>query len=213
MIFDRGIPRKYQRSIDDAFTTILDKGDDQHRRVITAILDSKMLVRVGPVAKTNASGRTGLISPVATNARLITERLSLRDAFGDIYIFIAEETIDTGGQRGCEGTFVHEGQHAWDFAEAISSYSNRDYNPIGVTDPSLFDLELAAHETAGRYMLRIGKEDYLQEGIDLMILGRNADGTYFLHDAGIRQRLDESYGLQEDGNIGPTAFQLMGIIV
>lgn len=213
MIFERNLKKTYRQSIEDAFATILDKGDDQHKLLIKSLMGADMLVRVGPVAHTNASGRTGLISPVATNARLMTERLNTREALGEIYIFIAEETIDTGGQRGCEGTFVHEGQHAWDFAEAISSYSNRDYNPIGVTDPSLFDLELAAHQTAGRYMLRIGRDDYLQEGIDLMILGRSADGTYFLNDAGIRQRLDESYGLQEDGNIGPTAFQLMGIIV
>jgi len=62
-------------------------------------------------------------------------------------------------------------------------------------------------------MLRIGKDDYLQEGLDLMILGRNADGTYFVNEAGIRQRLNESYGLQEDGNIGPRAFHLLGIVV
>jgi len=213
MIFEKGIAKKYRQSIDDAFATILDKGDDHHKRVMKAIIDSDMLVRVGPVAQTNASGRTGLIGPVVTNARLVTERLTMRDAFAEIYIFIAEETIDTGGQRGCEGTFVHEGQHAWDFAEAISTYSNRDYNPIGVTDPSLYELEWAAHQTAGRYMLRIGKDDYLQEGLDLMILGRRPDGSCFVNDDGIRQRLNESYGLQEDGNIGPTAFHLLGIVV
>lgn len=213
MRFDRGIAKKYRQSIDDAFETILDKGDEQHKRVLNAIIESGMLVAVGPVAQRNASGQTFLRNSVATNARLLTERLSLEDALREICIFIAEETIDTGGQRGCEGTFVHEGQHAYDFAESLASYSNRDMNPIGVLNPSLFELEWAAHQTAGRYMLRIGKQEYLDEGIDLMILGRSPDGTYFVSDEGIRKRLNDSYGMQEHGNTGPTAFQMMGIVV
>jgi len=213
MKFAKKVGEKYRRSIDEAFATILDRGDDQHKRVMQAIVDSEMLVEVGPVAERNASGQTFLVNPVVTNARLLKDRLSREDALREVCIFIAEETIDTGGQRGCEGTFVHEGQHAFDFAEAISSYSNRDVNPIGVSDPSLYELEWAAHQTAGRYMLRINKQEYLDEGLDLMMLGRNADGTYFVDDGGIRKRLNDSYGLQEDGNTGPTAFQIMGIVV
>jgi hypothetical protein len=213
MRFDNGIASKYRKSIDDAFGTILDKGDDQHKRVMNAIIESEMRVEVGPVEQRNASGQTFLPNPVRANARLLTERLSLQDALREICIFIAEETIDTGGQRGCEGTFVHEGQHAYDFADAISSYSNRDMNPIGVSNPSLYELELAAHQTAGRYMLLINKQEYLDEGIDLMILGRTDEGTYFVNDDGIRRRLNDSYGLQENGNTGPTAFQIVGIVV
>ncbi|MFL6374843.1 MAG: hypothetical protein ACJ73D_09270, partial [Pyrinomonadaceae bacterium] len=213
MIFENGIDTKYRRSVDDAFATILDKGDEQHKRVMNAIIGSGMRVQVGPVEQRNASGQTFVPNPVRANARLLTERLSLEDAFREICIFIAEETIDTGGQRGCEGTFVHEGQHAFDFAEAISSYSNRDVNPLAVSNPSLYELEWAAHQTAGRYMLLINKQEYLDEGLDLMILGRNSDGTYLVNDDGIRQRLNDSYGLQENGNVGPTAFQIMGIIV
>ena len=213
MRFDSGIANKYRKSIDDAFATILDKGDEQHQRVMNAIIDSETLVQVGPVAQRNASGQTFVPNPVRANARLLTSRLSLEDALHEVCIFIAEETIDTGGQRGCEGTFVHEGQHAYDFADAISSYSNRDVNPLAVSDPSLYQLEWAAHQTAGRYMLRINKQEYLDEGIDLMILGRKDDGTYFLNDDGIRKRLKDSYGLQPDGKTGPTAFQIMGIVV
>ena len=47
----------------------------------------------------------------------------------------------------------------------------------------------------------------------MMILGRKDDGTYFVDDDGIRKRLNDSYGLQENGNTGPTAFQMMGIVV
>jgi hypothetical protein len=100
-----------------------------------------MLIRVGPVSKINASGVTGLIDAGDTNDRIEDERLSLREAFDEIYIAIAEETIDTGGQRGCEGTFIHEGRHAFDFARTIESFSDADVNPLSLFDPTLYDLE------------------------------------------------------------------------
>src|SRR5438128_8130773 len=132
MKFDKGIAKKYRESVEDAFQTILDKGNDLHREVMNDILESQMLVRVKPVAEINASGITGLIDARKTNARLASQRPDRREAFGEIYIAIANETIDTGFQRGCEGTFVHEGRHAYDFAETINSLSNADVNPLSV---------------------------------------------------------------------------------
>jgi hypothetical protein len=211
--FDRGIPKKYRRSIDAAFETILEKGDEQHRRVLTAIIDSKMLVQVEPVSRVIASGRTGLANAIRTNAKMLMDRMDLRDALGQVYITIAEETIDTGGQRGCEGTFVHEGQHAYDFAQTIESLSNADLNPIGVFNPSLYELEWEAHKTAGNYLLCVGEQEYIDEGLGLMILGRAADGTCFVDDDGIRRRLRESYGLELGANQGALASEMMGIIV
>ena len=89
---------------------------------------------------------TGVINPIKTNYKMATERISLREALGEIYIAIAEETIDTGGQRGCEGTFVHEGRHAYDFSQTLESLSNADINPIGIFDPTLYELEWEAHK-------------------------------------------------------------------
>lgn len=211
MNFDKGIDKKYRQSVEDAFATIGDKGNDLQKYVMHEIMESKMLVRVKPVSEINASGITGAISAIKTNFRLASERLSLRDAFAEICISIAEETIDTGGQRGCEGTFVHEGRHAYDFAQTISSISNRDVNPLGVFNPTLYDLEWEAHQTAGKYMLQINKQEYLDEGLGLMILGQNADGSYFVNDDGIRQRLRDSYGLAFDGNQGSLASEMIGI--
>ena len=213
MKFDKGIKKKYRQSVEDAFKTILEYGDDQHREVLDEIIASDMLVRVLPVSELNASGNTGLISSISTNARLLSERMSLRDALSEIRIAIAEETIDTGGQRGCEGTFVHEGQHAYDFATTLSSLSNRDVNPLGVFDPTLYELEWAAHQTAGKYMLQINKQEYLDEGVQLMILGLGENGQCFVSDDGIKQRLRDSYGLALDADQGPTASQMMGIRV
>ena len=213
MKFDRGIDKKYRQSVEDAIATILEKGNDHHKYVMNEIMESKMLIRVKPVKKINASGITGLINSIKTNIRMARERLSLRDALGEIYIAIAEETIDTGGQRGCEGTFVHEGRHAYDFAQTLESLSNADINPIGIFNPTLYELEWEAHKTAGDYMLCIDKPEYLDEGLQLMILGHAADGACCVNDDGIRQRLRDSYGLAIDANQGSLASEMMGIRV
>lgn len=211
MKFESGIAKKYRKSIEDAFETILDKGNESHREIAEHILESKMLVRVGPVSKINASGITGLIDAGDTNERIEDERMSLREAFDEIYIAIAEETIDTGGQRGCEGTFVHEGRHAFDFARTIESFSDADVNPLSLFDPTLYELEWEAHRTSGEYMLCVSRDEYLEEGIQLMILGHETERGCFLSEEGIGCRLRDSYGLTPDANPGPRASELLGL--
>src|SRR5829696_4821128 len=174
MKFDKGIKKKYRKSIEDAFATILDKGNFFHRELIETIVDSEMLICVFPVSKVNASGITGVISARKTNDKIESEILSLREAFDEVFITIAEETIDTGGQRGCEGTFVHEGRHAYDFAQTIESFSDADVNPLSLFDPSLYELEWEAHKTSGEYMMCVSLDEYIEEGIQLMILGNSA---------------------------------------
>ncbi|MBL8183170.1 MAG: hypothetical protein JNL64_16370, partial [Blastocatellia bacterium] len=151
MRFDDNIDEKYRQSVSKAFATIIAKGNEHHRHVMNEIMESDLLIRVQPVSEINASGITGVISAIQTNYKLATERLSLREALGEIYIAIAEETIDTGGQRGCEGTFVHEGQHAFDFAQTLESLSNKDMNLLGQFNPTLYEMELAAHKTSAEY--------------------------------------------------------------
>jgi hypothetical protein len=131
---------------------------------------------------------------------------------GEVYIAIAEETIDTGGQRGCEGTFVHEGRHAYDFARVIESYSDADVNPLSIFDPTLYELELEAHKISGDYMLCVDRPEYIDEGLGLMILGRkDAIEPCYVDDTGIHKRLCDSYGLTPDGNQGPRASELLGL--
>jgi hypothetical protein len=211
MKFDRGIAKKYRQSVEDAFDVIVSKGNDLQKDIASHILDSQMLVRVRPVKEINASGVTGLIDARDTNNKIADERLSIRDALSEIYIAIAEETIDTGGQRGCEGTFVHEGRHAYDFAQTISSFSDSDINPLSVFDPTLYELELEAHRISGDYMLCIALDEYIEEGVGLMILGRDVERGCFLNEAGIHQRLSESYGLDAMNNPGPRASELLGL--
>lgn len=211
MRFDEGISAKYRRSIEAALRTIFDKGNEFHREMIGAIIESEMLVYVRPVSKIRASGVTGLNNWFATSFKIQTERLNLREALGEVFITIAVETIDTGGQRGCEGTFVHEGRHALDFAQTISSFSDSDMHRLSVFDPTVYELEWEAHKTSGDYMLQINRDEYLQEGLDLMILERGADGGIFVSDAGIRRRLRESYGLEENGNRGKSVSEMFGL--
>jgi hypothetical protein len=59
-------------------------------------------------------------------------------------------------------------------------------------------------------MLKINRDEYLQEGLDLMILGKNENGFYLNHE-GIRRRLRESYGLDENGNQGKLASEMLGL--
>ncbi|MGH9820347.1 MAG: hypothetical protein ACRD43_09280 [Pyrinomonadaceae bacterium] len=212
MKFDKGIDKKYQTSVQEALNTIMARGNEDHKKAIGAILESDMLVQVQPVSKVKASGVTGVIDPSKTAKKITRGEMGLLEALGEIYINIAEETIDTGGQRGCEGTFVHEGRHAFDFATMIQSYSEAGINPLGIFDPTLYELELAAHKTAGDYMLCVDTSDFLDEGLQLMILGRKLDnGPCFVDNTGINKRLCDSYGLTPDGNQGPTASQLLGL--
>lgn len=211
MRFESGIAKKYRDSIEQAFDAMLDKGNDSHRQIVELILDSKMYVRVRPVSQVNASGVTGLIDAGDTNDRIEDDRLNLRGALDEIYIAIAEETIDTGGQRGCEGTFIHEGRHAYDFAKTIESFSDADVNPLSVFDPTLYELEWEAHKTSGEYMLRVGLDEYIEEGVQLLILGRDAERGCFLNEEGIGVRLRDNYGLTPDVNPGPRASELLGL--
>ena len=210
MKFDKGIAKKYRQSVEDAFQTILDKGNEKHRRTAELILESEMMICVFPAERIRgASGISGVIDPSRLNERIDDERLNLTDAFGEIFITIAEETIDNGGKRGCEGTFAHENQHALDFALTIESFSNADINPLSVYNPNLYEMEWEAHLRAGEYMLQIGKDEYLDEGLTLMILGRDADGRCFVDHDGIRRRLKESYGIEQGGNVGGLASEMI----
>jgi hypothetical protein len=210
MKLESHIAEEYAKSVEDALIAILEQGNDDHRRVTQLLLDSKMLIQVKPVSEVKASGVTGVTSPWSTRRKL-NEPMSLIDALGEIYICIAQETIDTGGQRGCEGTLVHEGRHAYDFAQMIVSLSEADINPLNVFDPTLYELELAAHKTAGEYMLCVNRDEYINEGLDLGILGREATGQCFVSDDGIKLRLKTNYSVTPDGDQGRLASEIVGL--
>ena len=211
MRFDEGVELQYQKSIEDAFAVILDKGNKTHKFIASEILASEMLICVYPVIKVNASGLTGVIDPGKTNKRIASEELSLREALGEVFITIAKETIDTGGQRGCEGTLIHEGRHAYDFARVIENFSNADDGGGTETfNPSLYELEWEAHKTSGDYLIRIGREEYLDEGLQLMIL-KSENDVCEVWNEGIKRRLQQNYSLNEFDARGAAASEILGL--
>lgn len=210
MRFESDIAPKYKKSVEDAFAVILEKGNKTQRFIAKEILASEMLLQILPVSQVNASGVTGVVNSRQTNKRIHSKRLSLREAFGEVFITIAEETIDTGGQRGCEGTLVHEGRHAYDFARVIESFSHADEDGTQVFNPTLYELEWEAHKTSGDYMIRIGREEYLDEGIQLLIL-KNENGICEVCGDGIRRRLQENYNLNQNEKRGASAGKMLGL--
>lgn len=210
MKFKVNISSKYQKSVENAYAVILEKGDEMQKFIAKEILASEMLINVAPVSEINASGITGLINSRKTNERIASEILGLREALGEVFIAIAEETINLGGQRGCEGTLIHEGRHAYDFAQTISSFSDAEVNPLSLFNPTLYELEWEAHKTSGDYMIRVGQDEYLDEGIQLMIL-KNENGICEVCTDGIKRRLSQNYHLDELENQGSTAAEMLGL--
>lgn len=210
MKFDKSVNSNHRKALEQALDTVHEKGNDSHRLIARTLIDSDILIRMLPLSEMPGSGMAGVIDPAATNRRIRKERLSVKEAMAEVYICFADWTLDTCGQRCCQGTFVHEGQHAYDFAQAISSFSQADLNPIGLFNPTLYQLEWEAHVNAADYMLLIGQEDFLWEGRELMMLGE-INGKHYLNEKGIKKRLNNSYGLQENGNQGPTASELLAL--
>ncbi len=210
MKYQKGVAKKYRKVIDAAFDVIVEVGTDQQKRVMRAILDSEMLVCVGPLSEVRASGVTGVTDPARANERIASERLGIIDALGEVFITFAAETIDGAGARGTEGTLVHEAQHAYDFGKVIESFSKTDINPLTVFNPTLYEMELAAHLTSGDFMIQRNVTEYLEEGLDLGLIERNGNG-YAVSRTGILKRLRESYGLEAGGNQGNLSSEMCGL--
>ena len=210
MKYQKGVARKYKKIIDAAVDVIVDIGTDQQKRVMKAIIESEMLICVGPVAEVRASGVTGVTDPARANERIAADRLSIPDALGEVFITFAAETIDGAGARGTEGTLVHEAQHAYDFGKVIESFSKTDINPLMIFNPTLYEMELAAHLTSGDFMIQRNLPDYLDEGLGLGLIEQKNDG-YIVSRTGILNRLRHSYGLEEGGNLGPMASEMCSL--
>ena len=209
MWFNDQVTSELKSAIDDAFDAIVEKGNANHRRIVNAIRGSNMLINASPVSVVNASGITGIIDSDATSEKIAEGRMGIEEALGEVFITFATETL--GSKRGTEGTLIHEMEHAYDFARTIASYSDSDVNPLSIFDPTLYELELAAHRTSGEWMLLVGSDEYVNEGVDLMILCREDDGQCSLSEDGIHKRLCDSYNLTPEGNQGPRASEMMGL--
>ncbi len=195
MIFDAKVEPKYRDAIEVAANTILEKGNKQHRNTARHVIESELLIRFVPLAQIGCSGVAGLIDSRRTNKRIASEELTVMEAMGEAYITFADWTFDVAGQRGCQGTLVHEGLHAYDFAKIISSFSKADGEPENIYDLTLYELERRAAVTSAEYLVRIGEPDYIDDGLELNLVGLDAHGKPFADMAGIDLRMQNGYGL------------------
>lgn len=198
MKFDPSIKSIYRDAIEEAVSVIIEKGNPGHVETAKCIRDSDVNISFVPLAEINCSGITGLVNAKATNRRIRAETLDLTEALSEAYIKFSDWTYDVAGQRGCQGTIVHEGLHACDFARIISTYSNADAEPLELFDLTLYELEHRAAVASGEYLVLIGKEDYIDDGLKLNLVSIGADGKPFVDLEGIKIRMQNGYGLNEN---------------
>lgn len=191
MIFHENVPPDDRRRIDQAVADITAYGDSLHRRIARFLDKTRIVLFVGPVSVVRGSGSVQLNDQSAARSAVLQGNLDLGDAAGFVRLNIARETIDTGGQRGIEGTLVHEGKHALDFAKMLSTFSNADDSRN--FNPTAFQKEYSAHLTAAFYLVKRGGE-FITEGLSLGLL-EESDGRVLVSKDGIRSRLKNSYGL------------------
>ncbi len=210
MRFGNGVTPKYWAAIDEAIETILDKGNDGHKETARTLYASDISIDFVPLKEINCSGVTGLNNSRNTNKRIDREEMSVHDALGEVYIKLADWTFDVAGQRGCQGTIVHEGLHACDFARIISSYANANVDPLAVLDMSLYELEYRAAIKSAEYLVLIGEPDYIDEGKQLSLVDVGPDGKPFVDMGGILSRLQGSYNVNENDQ-GVMMSEMLGI--
>ena len=59
-------------------------------------------------------------------------------------------------------------------------------------------------------MIQIGKDEYIQEGLDLMVLEQK-NGKIIVSEDGIKRRLLNSYNMSENGNQGEPVSEMFGL--
>jgi hypothetical protein len=196
--FGNEVTTVYRDAIEEAAHAIIERGNQRHREIAQNVINSNVLITFVPLHEIGCSGVTGISSAWKTNKRITNQTLDLTEALSDVFIKFADWTFDVAGQRGCQGTLVHEGLHALDFARIISSFSRADRNPEQVYDLSLYELEHRAAVASAEYLVLVGEEDYIDDGLKLDLVSLDSDGKPFVDMAGINRRMQHGYGLNEN---------------
>jgi hypothetical protein len=210
MKFDPNIEPRFRDAIEEALSVVIEKGNAGHVETAQCIRDSDVYITFVPLKEINCSGVTGVLDSRKTNRRIKSDTISLLDALGEVYIKFSDWTFDVAGQRGCQGTIVHEGLHACDFARVISSFSNVEMDPLGLFDPSLFELEHRAAVASAEYLQLIGKPDFIDDGLKLGLLALDPAGKPFVDMDGILRRMQDGYGVTEK-NPGVAMSDMLGL--
>ncbi|MFV0388140.1 MAG: hypothetical protein ACK5NT_05235 [Pyrinomonadaceae bacterium] len=191
MIFHENVPEIDKERIISALSDIKKYGTGFHQQTAEFIEKTELVIYLGPATEVRGSGSVQLDNQRAARRSVEEGNLSVETAARYVRLNIARETIDTGGQQGIEGTLVHEGKHARDFALMLSTYSKQPDSVI--FNPTAYQRELSAHLSAAQY-LRIRGGSYAKEGESLGLL--LFDGSDFhVNPKGIRARLRNNYRL------------------
>ncbi|HEY0426422.1 MAG TPA: hypothetical protein VGC76_01325 [Pyrinomonadaceae bacterium] len=191
MKFDASVPEQDRRRIARALQDIKTHGNLRQRAIAEFIEQTAISIHLGAAEKVGGSGSVFIDQIIGVNWAIARGDVSMVEAAKYVRLSIARETIDTGGQCGIEGTLVHEGKHALDFALMISTFSRADEKRY--FDPTAFQREYSAHLTSAFYLMRRGGE-YAAEGVGLGILFQ-MNGRASVNQKGIRARLENNYGL------------------
>lgn len=210
MIFADDVKTEYRDAIEEAVETILEKGNKQQKNVARTAKETDILIRFVPLAEINCSGVTGLIDNRKTNRRIKRETIEIEEAMSEIYIAFSDWAYDVAGQRGCQGTMVHEGLHAFDFARMISQYSKLEKGAENIYDLTLYELEKRGAQISADYLVRIGRPDFIDDGLKLNLVCMNAEGKPCVDNAGIELRMQNGYGLNES-NQGAKISDILGV--
>lgn len=210
MIFADNVETKYRDAMEEAVETILEKGNKQQKNVARTAKETDLLIRFVPLAEIGCSGVTGLIDNNKTNRRIDREPIEVEEAMGEIYIAFSDWCWDVAGQRGCQGTMVHEGLHAFDFARMISEFSKLENGARNIYDLTLYELEKRGAQISADYLVRIGKPDFIDDGLQLNLVCLDAEGKPCVDKAGIELRMQTGYGLSES-NQGAKISDILGV--
>jgi len=210
MKFADNVKTEYRDAMEEAVETILERGNKQQKNVARTAKETDLLIRFVPLAEINCSGVTGLIDNRKTNRRINNETIEIEEAMGEIYIAFSDWCWDVAGQRGCQGTLVHEGLHAFDFARMISEFSKNEEGEENHYDLTLYELEKRAAQISADYLVRIGKPDYIDDGLQLNLVCMDAEGKPCIDNAGIESRMQNAYGLNES-NRGAKISDILGV--
>ena len=138
--------------ISTAISRTLAYGTEFQRGYMWLVRHSDLKISGGNLG--TASGTCGPDDVARTRRRILTETLSLKDAFGELHIRVADGTRKT--LKGVEGTLIHEGRHAYDQAKVISLLS-RGLDVTG-DDPTRWELEFMANFEYASYVDRCIKK-------------------------------------------------------
>lgn len=105
---------------------------------------------------------------------------------------------------------VHEGLHAFDFARMISAFSKNEEGEENIYDLTLYELEKRAAQISADYLVRIGKPDFIDDGLQLNLICMDAEGKPCVDKAGIEFRMQNGYGLDES-NQGAKISDILGV--